>query len=286
VPPLARAANRHAALARSARSETMTRSGRSVRQTEAYTANRPVADTKKAAGAGTSRGVAGPRATAAASSLHLPAAVGQRKLLIAAKFRRSAAMVDTQKVRYRTSPHLASRRCAGLRSARRCRRGAGAARAAGGPPRRHRGQAARAAPRRPSRSVPTLRPSPPGQVPAAPGSGFGARWPAEHGGQLLALRRQPDPCSQGALLGWCRSQVGHRLVMADRRHELEAALASPHGVHRNACSAQGFDVPEDGALRDLQLQCQILGRHPAAALQQPQHGEQPPGTHPGRISKT
>ena len=51
------------------------------------------------------------------------------------------------------------------------------------------------------------------------------------------------------------------------------------GIHRDAGRGQRIDVPVHRAHGDFQLGGELLGRHPAAVLQQEKHRKKPAGTH-------
>ena len=70
--------------------------------------------------------------------------------------------------------------------------------------------------------------------------------------------------------GTRRQRVPHwggiREIASKPVEQLETTLATADGIERNPGGAEGFDVAEDRALRDLELVGELPGAHPAAGL--------------------
>ncbi len=121
-------------------------------------------------------------------------------------------------------------------------------------------------------------------APADPDAGR----PAQQRGEAAAARGQADPCPRGPGVG-CRPVPrggGDREIAPESLDQLEPPRAAADRIERDPGRAEGLDVAEDRALRDLKLAGQLPGAHPAAGLEQAQQPDQTAGSHGPRIIRT
>jgi len=72
---------------------------------------------------------------------------------------------------------------------------------------------------------------------------------------------------------------GGREIAGEPVEQLEATVAAPDGVDRDARRPEGLDIAQDRALRDLELVGELPGAHPATSLEQAEQPDQTAGSH-------